>query len=176
MCKRLGPVWVRRSKYPLLLLAKCSWLWSKAFIYKNADEKYTFRQVHRRMYQARQAEGLLNIWSWLFPTDARIRCKPSLFFFLFFKVLFLFFTFFNYTPKLHNMHTNIAIIGHVNLLLFASAITSTGPVYLSDLRSKHPPLRQLRSSADSRILWSPSVNRLSRTAANVLSVLNWVNC
>ena len=38
------------------------------------------------------------------------------------------------------------------------AITSTGPVYLSDLHKIYTPSRQLRSSTDSRILCIPSVN------------------
>ena len=41
------------------------------------------------------------------------------------------------------------------------AITSTGPVYFSDLLKIYTPSRQLRSSADIRILCIPSVNSKS---------------
>ena len=42
-----------------------------------------------------------------------------------------------------------------------SAITSTGPVHLSDLLKMYTPSRQLRSSADIRVLCIPSVNTKS---------------
>ena len=49
-----------------------------------------------------------------------------------------------------------------NFVLFVfGAITSTGPVYLSDLLKIYTPSRQLRSSADIRILCIPPVNTKS---------------
>ena len=64
------------------------------------------------------------------------------------------------TPHLRTLHwlPVDARIKHKLCSLCFGAITSTGPVYLSDLLKIYTPSRQLRSSADIRILCIPSVN------------------
>ena len=67
------------------------------------------------------------------------------------------------TPHLRTLHwlpIDARIKYKLSSLCFG-AITSTGPVYLSDLLKIYTPSRQLRSSADIRILCIPSVNTKS---------------
>ena len=67
------------------------------------------------------------------------------------------------TPHLHTLHwlpINATIKSKLCSLCFG-AITSTGPVYLSDLFKIYTPSRQLRSFADIRKLCIPSVNTKS---------------
>ena len=64
------------------------------------------------------------------------------------------------TPHLRTLHwlPIDARIKYKLCSLCSGAITSTGPIYLSDLPKIYTPSRQLRSSADIRILCIPSVN------------------
>ena len=67
------------------------------------------------------------------------------------------------TPHLRTLHwlpIDVRIKYKLCSLCFG-AITSTGLVYLSDLLKIYTPSRQLRSSADIRILCIPSVNTMS---------------
>ena len=67
------------------------------------------------------------------------------------------------TPHLRTLHwlpIDARIKCKLCFLCFG-AITSTGPVYLSDLLKIFTPSRQLRSSADIRILCIPFVNTMS---------------
>ncbi len=67
------------------------------------------------------------------------------------------------TPHLRTLHW-LPIDARIKYKLCSlcfGAITSTGPVYLSDLLKIYTPSRQLRSSADIRILCIPSVNTKS---------------
>ena len=67
------------------------------------------------------------------------------------------------TPHLRTLHwlPVHARIEYKLCSLCFGAITSAGPVYLSDLLKIYTPSRQLRSSADIRILCIPSVNTKS---------------
>ena len=61
------------------------------------------------------------------------------------------------TRHLHTLHCHwLPITARIKYWssLYFSAITSTGPVYLSDLLKIYTPSRHLKSSADSRILCS----------------------
>ena len=79
------------------------------------------------------------------------------------------------TPHLHTLHwlpINATIKSKLCSLCFG-AITSTGPVYLSDLLKIYTPSRQLLSS-DVRMLCIPSVNTKSygeRSFSNTASTL-----
>ena len=67
------------------------------------------------------------------------------------------------TPHLRTLHW-LPIDARIKYKLCSlcfGAITSTGPVYLSDLFKIYTPSRQLRSFADIRILCIPSVNTKS---------------
>ena len=67
------------------------------------------------------------------------------------------------TPHLRTLHwlPVHARIEYKLCSLCFGAITSAGPVYLSDLLKIYTPSRQLRSSADIGILFIPSVNTKS---------------
>ena len=67
------------------------------------------------------------------------------------------------TPHLRTLHwlPIDARIKYKPCSLSFDAITSTGPVYLSDLLKIYTPSRKLRSSADKRILCIPCVNTKS---------------
>ena len=67
------------------------------------------------------------------------------------------------TPHLRTLHW-LPIDARIKYKLCSlcfGAVTSAGPVYLSDLLKIYTPSRQLRSSADIRILCIPSVNSKS---------------